>query len=100
VIEEDKSATTRGYAMQCDSKDHAQHMCMLKAQGLDDRIASLSDQPTVECRHCGAKANSIRNVCAAHLEDTAPNIEGGHGSVGLDEVGQPHAGKKPAGKAR
>ena len=29
---------------------------------------------------------------AAHLGEDAPNVEGGHGSVGLDEVGKPHAG--------
>jgi len=78
--------------MNCDSKDHSKHMCALKAQGLDDCIKLLSDKPTVECRHCGAKANSIRSVCAAHLVDTAPNVEGGHGHVGLDQVGKPHAG--------
>lgn len=80
--------------MPCDSKDHSKHMCALKSQGLDDCIRSLSDKPIVECKHCGAKANSIRNICAAHLGDTAPNIEGGHGSVSLDEVGKPHAGVK------
>jgi len=69
-------------------------MCALKAQGLDDCIETLSDNPVVECKHCGAKANSIKNICAAHLGDTAPNIEGGHGFVSLDEVGKPHAGKK------
>jgi hypothetical protein len=79
--------------MKCDSKDHSKHMCALKAQGLEDCIRSLSDAPRVECGHCGAKANSMKNVCAAHLGDTAPNIEGGHGSVDFDEIGKPHAGK-------
>jgi hypothetical protein len=69
-------------------------MCALKTQGRDDIIKSLADQPTVECQHCGAKANSIQNICAAHLGATAPNIEGGHGTVSLDEVGKPHAGQK------
>lgn len=82
--------------MKCDSKDHSKHMCVLKTQGLDDCIQALSDNPVVECRHCGAKANSVKNVCAAHLGDNAPNVEGGHGSVGLEDVGKPHAGvKKP-----
>lgn len=80
--------------MSCNSKDHSKHMCALKAQGLNDCIATLSDKPVVECKQCGAKANSIRNICAAHLGDTAPNIEGGHGFVGLDEIGKPHAGNK------
>lgn len=80
--------------MSCDSKDHSKHMCALVAQGLDDCIKALSDKPIVECKHCGAMANSIENICAAHLGDTAPNIEGGHGFVSLDEVGKPHAGNK------
>jgi len=84
--------------MTCDSKDHSKHMCALKAQGLGDCIQALSDDPVVECRHCGAKANSIKNVCAAHLGGTAPNVEGGHGNVSLEDVGKPHAGvKEPAG---
>jgi hypothetical protein len=37
-------------------------------------------------------------VCAASLEDDAPSVEGGHGSVDVAEVGKPHEGgtaKKP-----
>lgn len=83
--------------MHCDSKDHSKHMCALKSQGLDDCIKALSDKPTIHCNHCGAPANSSKNVCAAHLGETAPSVEGGHGVVGLDEIGKPHAGgKKPA----
>jgi hypothetical protein len=70
------------------------HICYLKLHGMEKCIASVTDNPTVECRQCGAKANSVKYVCAAHLGDTAPNVEGGHGSVGLDEVGLPHAGNK------
>ena len=77
--------------MPCDSKDHSKHMCALKLQGLDDCVKSLSDNPQVKCSHCGAKANSLKNICAAHLGAAAPNIEGGHGTVSLDEVGKPHA---------
>lgn len=78
--------------MTCDSKDHSKHMCALKAQGLQDCIQVLSDKPLIECRYCGAKANSIKSICAAHLFDTAPNVEGGHGSVSLEDVGKKHAG--------
>jgi hypothetical protein len=78
--------------MSCSSEHHQKHMCALKAQGLDDCIKSLSDNPTVKCRQCGATANSAKNLCAAHLMDDAPNVEGGHGSVGLEEIGKPHAG--------
>jgi hypothetical protein len=67
-------------------------MCALKRQGLEDCIAKFSDRPTVECRNCGAKANSSKNLCAAHLGDWAPNVEGGHGTVDLADVGKPHDG--------
>ena len=80
--------------MRCTGEAHKKHMCVLKAEGKSDLIASLSDNPTVECKQCGAKANSVQYVCAAHLGENAPGVEGGHGSVGLDEVGKPHAGKK------
>jgi len=78
--------------MSCDSKNHQMHMCALKAQGLDACIKSLSDHPSVQCRQCGARANSSKNLCAAHLGDWAPNVEGGHGTVGLEEIGKPHEG--------
>lgn len=78
--------------MSCDDKHHQMHMCALKAQGLDECIKKFSDKPTVECRKCGVRANSSKNLCAAHLGDWAPNVEGGHGSVGLEEVGKPHEG--------
>jgi hypothetical protein len=78
--------------MKCDSKDHSKHMCAMKVQGLDDCIRDLSNKPTVECRYCGAKANSVKNLCSAHMIDRAPNVEGGHGHVGLEDVGKPHAG--------
>jgi hypothetical protein len=85
--------------MSCDDKNHHMHMCALKRQGLDDCIKSLSDKPTVECRQCGATANSSENLCAAHLGDWAPSVEGGHGTVGLDEVGKPHDGAHAGGKS-
>lgn len=78
--------------MSCDDKNHQMHMCALKAQGMDDCIKSLSDNPTVECRQCGVKANSSKNLCAAHLMDTAPNVEGGHGTVAIADVGKQHEG--------
>lgn len=81
--------------MECTGQAHKMHMCALKEQGKDDLIQSLSDNPTVECRQCGARANSLEYVCAAHLGETAPNVEGGHGSVNFEEVGKPHAGSKP-----
>jgi len=86
--------------MDCDSKEHSKHMCALKSQGRVDCIKALSDKPTIKCRHCGAPANSSKNVCAAHLKETAPSVEGGHGSVGLEDVGKPHTGAKDQGDAK
>lgn len=80
--------------MNCNVEAHKMHICTLKMQGLDDCLKGVTDNPTVECRHCGAKANSLQYVCAANLEEDAPNVEGGHGSVDFDEVGKPHAGEK------
>jgi len=78
--------------MGCTCANHTLHICHLKSQGLHDQIRSISDNPVVQCRQCGARANSIEYLCAAHLGEEAPNVEGGHGSVGLAEVGKPHAG--------
>ena len=78
--------------MSCNSESHKLHICHLKMNGQQDRIKSLTDSPTVECRQCGVQANSLEFVCAAHLKEDAPNVEGGHGSLGLDQIGKPHAG--------
>jgi hypothetical protein len=80
--------------MSCNTESHKMHMCTLKLEGNDELIRSLSGNPTVQCRHCGARADSLENICAAHLEGDAPNVEGGHGSVGLEDVGKPHAGPR------
>ena len=50
--------------MSCDIEQHKMHMCALKSQGEDDCIKSLSDNPTVQCSNCGAKANDPQNLCA------------------------------------
>lgn len=49
--------------MKCNLEQHKMHMCALKAEGEADCIKSLSDNPTVECGNCGAKANDPQNVC-------------------------------------
>jgi hypothetical protein len=77
---------------ECVVESHNEHMCFLKMNGLDDVLKRVSDKPTVECKHCGAKANSMEYVCAASLEDDAPSVEGGHGTVNVDEAGKPHEG--------
>ena len=78
--------------MGCTCESHTKHICYLKSHGQEECIKALTDHPTVECRQCGAKANSLEYICAAHLRQDAPNVEGGHGSARLDEVGKPHAG--------
>lgn len=49
----------------CDPKDISKHMCTLQAQGLKDCLQLLSEKPLVECRKCSAKADSVKNICAA-----------------------------------
>ena len=86
-------------------KDHRKHMCMLEEEGLQHWIHYLSDKPVVECRYCGAKANSLRNVCAVRLrgltrEDAVP--EGGenypirqyHGETGMALFGAGHGANR------
>lgn len=83
---------------ECMGEAHNNHICYLKMNRLDDMLKSVTDKPTVECRHCGIKANSMEYVCAATLEEDAPNVEGGHGTVDIDEAGKPHEGG-PANKS-
>jgi hypothetical protein len=90
---EDKMACkVESHNKECMHEFHNKHICYLKMQGLDDILKSVTDKPTVECRHCGAKANSLEYICAASLEEDAPSVEGGHGTVDVDEVGKPHEG--------
>lgn len=49
--------------MACNIEQHKMHMCALKEEKNDECIKSLSDNPTVVCGDCGAKANSYENVC-------------------------------------
>ncbi|GAM11473.1 hypothetical protein OR1_03789 [Geobacter sp. OR-1] len=78
--------------MNCTCESHNMHICYLKTHGEEECLKSVSDNPTVTCRHCGAQANSVQYVCAAHLGSDAPNVEGGHGALDLGEVGKPHVG--------
>lgn len=56
------------------SKNLNKHICLLLEQGLEGCVRELTDHPIVECIHCGVKANSLRNVCAAHF-DNGPSGE-------------------------
>ena len=78
--------------MSCTCESHTRHICYLKSHGLTDCIAAVTDKPTVECRQCGAQANSAEHLCAAHLKQDAPNVEGGHGIISIEEIGKQHAG--------
>ena len=49
--------------MGCEGENHKEHMCALNAANKTDLITCLSDNPTVECGNCGAKANVAENVC-------------------------------------
>lgn len=80
--------------MSCNAESHKMHICYLTLHGDEESIMRISDNPTVECQHCGAKANSLEYICAAHLGKEAPSVEGGHGTVPLDEIGKPHSGQQ------
>lgn len=49
--------------MTCDPEKHKEHMCQLSAEGNIELIRCLSENPTVECGNCGAKAKRAENVC-------------------------------------
>ncbi|MDD2309187.1 MAG: hypothetical protein PHH91_06350 [Desulfuromonadaceae bacterium] len=42
---------------------HKGHICWLSRMGLIMEVQHLSDNPTVSCSKCGAKANLPHNVC-------------------------------------
>lgn len=53
-------------SLRCDAKNLSKHMCTLQSQGLKDCFKLLSEKSLVECRKCGVKANSAKNICAAN----------------------------------
>jgi hypothetical protein len=42
---------------------HKGHICWLSHMGLIMEVRHLTDNPTVSCTKCGAKANLPHNVC-------------------------------------
>ena len=42
---------------------HKGHICWLSQMGLIMEVQHLTDNPTVLCSKCGAKANLSHNVC-------------------------------------
>ncbi len=78
--------------MSCDPEAHKKHTCYLKLHGDHETLRKVTDNPKVACRQCGTMANSIEYICAAHLKEDAPNVEGGHGILGFDEIGKVHNG--------
>ena len=63
--------------MDCNAEAHKKHICNLRMEGLDDCLKSVTDNPTVKCKYCGAMANSEQFVCDAYLEKETPDVEGG-----------------------
>ena len=53
----------RDQKIHCEDKSHRHHMCILKETLTEEELARFSDKPIVECGICGAKANSVDNVC-------------------------------------
>lgn len=50
--------------MQCSCGEmHKGHICWLSNMGLIMEVKHLTDNPTVSCTKCGAKANLPHNVC-------------------------------------
>lgn len=47
----------------CLSQQHPEHICQLKAKGLTEEVARLSDAPTFECGICWTRANCPENLC-------------------------------------
>lgn len=47
----------------CGLAEHKKHMCALQAAGNTVEMQRLSSHPTVVCGVCGAKADSVDNVC-------------------------------------
>ena len=42
---------------------HKGHICWLSHMGLIMEVGHLTDNPTVACTKCGARANLSHNVC-------------------------------------
>jgi len=42
---------------------HKGHICWFSSMGLLSEMYHLTDNPTVSCSRCGAKANMPHNVC-------------------------------------
>lgn len=43
--------------------EHHEHLCMLRSNGLQDRIAAVTDEPQFYCFICGGEANCSDNLC-------------------------------------
>lgn len=78
--------------MNCDPEAHKMHICQLKLKGKAEKLKQVTDAPTIKCRQCGTVANSSKYICAAHLKEEAPNVEGGHGVLGFSDIGKVHNG--------
>lgn len=68
-------------------------MCVLKAKGLEECIRQFCDHPAFECRKCGARANSPRNLCRAQLGDWQPDVADGRGTHNRENSDKLHSGQ-------
>ncbi len=72
-------------------KNQRKHICELTEQGLQNWIQRLTDKAKVECRYCGVKANSLRNVCAVRLMEKIPEAEESRAHLRRSAPGRSHA---------
>ncbi len=53
--------------LECKSEDHDKHLCYLTSQGFHlsdaNKFWALTNEPKFQCKHCGRKANSDKNLC-------------------------------------
>lgn len=73
----DQRATPADEELCSCGQKHTGHICWLSRMELFREVQHLSDNPTVVCAVCGARANLPHNVCSpATLENAPPKNRG------------------------
>ena len=53
--------------LECENKDHEEHLCYLVSQGFHlsdaETFKVLTNNPKFQCKHCGRGANKSKNLC-------------------------------------